>query len=69
MLDDLSAEDYEDLVSTVMDKLQCGLHLERCASRKSFVLSICSEKVKPFLVQYIMEMVARYLEMYNLKHA
>ena len=56
MLDGLSAEDYEDLVSTVVDKLQSGLHLERYVNRKSFVLSICSEKVKPVLVQCIIEM-------------
>ena len=59
MLDAFSAEDYEDLVFTVMDKLQMDF------SRKSFVHSNRSEKVKPVLMQCIMEMVARYLELYK----
>lgn len=45
MLKDLSTKDYEDLVGTVMEKLQSGLHLEMYDSRRSFVHSICSEQL------------------------
>ena len=65
MLEDLDAKSYEDLVVAVTEKVQGGLHLERYDSRRQFVLSICSERVKPALVQCIMEMVARYLEIYK----
>lgn len=65
MLVNLDAKDYKDLVLTVIKKLQGWLHLKRSDSRRQFVLSICNEQVKPTLVQCIMEMVARYLEMYK----
>lgn len=65
MLEVLDTKSYEDLVDAVIDKLQSGLHLERYDGRRQFVLSICSERVKPALVQCIMEMVARYLEIYK----
>lgn len=65
MLEELDVESYEDLVDSVIEKLRSGLHLERYDGRRQFVLSICSERVRPALVQCIMEMVARYLEIYK----
>ena len=62
ILDDLDARDYENLVAKVVEEIQRGVHLERYGNRKEFVLSICSKTVKPSLVQCIMEMIARYLE-------
>ena len=65
MLDDLDARDYEDLVAKVIEEIQKGVHLERYDSRQEFILSICSKRVKPSLVQCIMEVIARYLEIYK----
>ena len=63
MLEDLQARDYEDVVTTAMERLQGDRHLDRSEDRKAFVASICSETVRPVLVQCMMEMVARYLEL------
>ena len=65
MLDDFDARDYEDLVAKAVEEIQRSIHLKRYGSRKKFVLSICSKTVKPSLVQCIMEMIARYLEIYK----
>ena len=50
---------------TVIEKLQGGLHSKRSDSRRQFVFLICSKQVKPTLVQCIIEIVARYLEIYK----
>ena len=63
MLEDFQARDYEDVVTTAMERLQGDRHLERSEDRQAFVASICSETVRPVLVQCMMEMVARYLEL------
>ena len=64
MLEDLQARDYEDgSVTTAMRRLQGDRHLSRSEDRKAFVASICSETVRSVLVQCMMEMVARYLEL------
>ena len=39
MLDDLDTKDYKDLVLTVIEKLQGGLHLKRSDSRRQFDVS------------------------------
>ena len=61
----LDARDYKDIVTKVTTEIQRGVHLEIYSSRQEFVLSICSETVKPTLVQFIMEMVGRYLKIYK----
>ena len=63
MLKDFQARDYEDVVTTAMERLQSDRNLERSEDRQAFVASICSETVRPVLVQCMMEMVARYLEL------
>ena len=63
MLEDFQARDYDDVVTTAMERLLGDRHLDRYEDRQAFVASICSETVKPVLVQCMMEMVARYLEL------
>ena len=48
MLEDFQARDYEDVVTTAMERLQGDRHLERSEDRQAFVA---------------MKMVARYLEL------
>ena len=63
MLEDFQARDYEDVVTTAMERLQGDRHLERSEDMQAFVASICGETVRPVLVQCMMEMVACYLEL------
>ena len=45
----------------MIEEVQGGVHLEGYDSRKEFVLAICSEKVKPSLVQCIVKMIIKVL--------
>ena len=55
-------EDYANVVESAMTKMQSGLHLDLFPSRKKFVTIVCSEKVKPVLTQYVMEVISQYIE-------
>ena len=59
------AKDYGNLVDTARGELKGGLHLRRYKSRTAFVNIICHDPVRTSLVQCVMEMIARYLEIYK----
>ena len=40
--------------------LEAGLHLRRYKTRRTFVDVICHDPVRPTLVQFVLEIIARY---------
>ena len=47
------------IVLYVID-LEAGLHLRRYKTRRTFVDVICHDPVRPTLVQFVLEIIARY---------
>ena len=56
-MDDLGKRDYADVVDTAIARLQTGLHLDLFPARREFVTTICGDRIKPTLVQCIMDVV------------
>ena len=61
MLLTLEAKDYRDVLdcANAID-LEAGLHLRRYKTRRTFVDVICHDPVRPTLVQFVLEIIARY---------